>query len=390
LERSPGMRTEDALNFTDNVNRTDIRGRSYVRSGANATGAYTNYTGYTVGNRIYDYEVTFRSVSPYVHSEISPLEKLRLTVGARYDVLGYDFQNGLGGGASTNRNGTSISYYGQGDSGTKAFHRLSPKFGTTYELTKNVSLYGSYNRGFRVPSEGQLFRAGTGTSASLAQERAVVALGLKPIKADQYELGLRGKALGADYSVAAYRLVKHDDIVSMRDTLTNLSYSENAGKTESRGVEATLGRDLPGDLRLETALSYAKHEYKEWRSSTDYSGNEMPAAPRFIGNTRLSWKPVDAFAAQVEWVRMGGYFLQDSNVGTSNAADPRKGVAKYNGHHLLNFRTSYDVCRNASLYIRVLNLADRRYADSASVASNTAVYTPGLPRTFYAGVELKW
>ncbi len=390
LESSPGARREDALNFTDNVNRTDVRGRSYVRSGPNATGAYTNYTGYTVGSRIYDYDVTFRSVSPYVHTEISPVEKLRVTVGARYDVLSYDFQNTMGGEASKNRNGASTSFYGQSDSSTKSFERLSPKLGVTYELTKDSSIYASYNRGFRVPSEGQLFRAGMGANAALAQDRAAAAWGLKPIKADQVELGTRGKALGVDYSLAAYRLVKHDDIVSMRNTLTNLSYSENAGKTESRGVEASLGRELPGGLRLETALSYAKHEYKEWRSTSDFSGKEMPAAPRFLGNTRLSWRPVDLFSAQLEWVRMGGYFLQDSNTGTTSAADPRKGVARYDGHHLLNFRTSYDVCRNASLYARVLNLADRRYADSASVGSNTAVYSPGLPRTFYAGVELKW
>jgi iron complex outermembrane receptor protein len=369
LESSPGTRREDALNLT--------------RTGA---GAYTNYTGYTVGSRIYDYDVTFRSVSPYVHTEISPVEKLRLTAGARYDVLGYDFQNNLGRGASAN--GSAL--YGQSDSTEKSFSRLSPKLGATYELTKNSSIYASYNRGFRVPSEGQLFRAGTGSSAPVAQERAAVALGLKPIKADQFELGTRGKALGLDYSLAAYRLVKHDDIVSLRNTLTNLSYSENAGKTESRGVETSLGRDLPAGLRLETALSYAKHEFRQWRSTTDLSGKEMPAAPRFIGNTRLSWKPVETFSAQLEWVRMGGYYLQDSNAGTTSAADPRKGVARYDGHHLLNFRTSYDVCRSANIYARVLNLADRRYADSASVASNTAVYAPGLPRTFYAGVELKW
>jgi iron complex outermembrane receptor protein len=378
MESSPGSRREDALN---------------MRTTGTGTGAYTNYTGYTVGSRIYDYDVTFRSVSPYVHTEISPVEKLRVTAGARYDMLGYDFENNLSGGASVN----GSARYGQSESTEKSFSRLSPKLGATYELAKNLSVYASYNRGFRVPSEGQLFRAGTGPNtalpaqrAVLAQQRAAAALGLQPIKADQFELGTRGKTLGLDYTLAAYRLMKHDDIVSMRDTSTNLSYSENAGKTESRGLEASLGRELPGGLRVETALSYAKHEYKEWRSTTDFSGNEMAAAPRFIGNTRLTWTPVEAVSAQLEWVRMGGYYLQDSNAGTTSAADPRRGVSRYDGHHLLNLRTSYAVCRNASIYARVLNLADRRYADSASVASNTAVYAPGLPRTFYAGLELKW
>jgi len=114
----------------------------------------------------------------------------------------------------------------------------------------------------------------------------------------------------------------------------------------------------------------------------------MAAAPRFIGNTRLSWTPADKASAQLEWVRIGSYFLQDSNAGTTLGTD--KGVAKYAGYDLFNFRASYELCKNATVFCRVMNLADMRYADSASVSSNMAMYAPGLPRTFYAGLELKW
>jgi outer membrane receptor protein involved in Fe transport len=377
LESSPGTRQEDALNL--------------IKTG---TGAYTNYTGYTLGKRIYDYDVTFQSVSPYLHTEISPVEKLRLTAGARYDVLGYNFQNNLQGRTSLN----GASYYGQADSTSKSFNRFSPKIGATYELTPNSSVYASYNQGFRVPSEGQLFRGGSGTS-TVAQSKAANALLLKPIKAEQFEVGTRGKLLGLDFSLAAYELIKRDDLVSQKDPMTGASISQNAGKTQSRGIELSLGRTIVNRLRLETALSYAHHEYKEWISKNqngsvayDYSGNKMAAAPRFMGNTRLTWTPTEEISAQFEWIRIGSYFLQDSNAGTTTGVD--KGVSKYNGHHLFNFRTSYTLCKNASIFARVMNIADKRYADSASVVANqntyTAVYAPGLPRTFYAGLELKW
>ena len=367
MENSPGSRIEDALNL--------------AKTG---TGAYTNYTGYTVGSRIYDYQVTFQSISPYLHTEISPLERLRLTAGGRYDSLGYDFQNNLPGGASSN----GATKYGQSESGSNWFERFSPKLGATYQLTQSSSVYASFNRAFRVPSEGQLFRAGTATSNTLAQQRAAIALGLKPIKAQQLEFGTRGKLLGFDYTFAAYRLTKNDDIVSMRDTASNLSYSENAGRTQSRGVEGSLSREFLRGLRLETALSYAKHEYIDWKGATDFSGKEMSFAPRFIGNTRLSWNPLDTLSAQLEWIRLGSYFLQDSNAGTTTGVN--KGVAKYNGHDIFNFRTSYDLSKNATIFGRVMNVGDKRYAESATVASNTAVYAPGLPRTFYAGLEFKW
>ncbi len=373
MESSPGTRIEDALNLT--------------KAG---TGAYTNYTGYSVGSRIYDYDVTFKSVSPYLHTEISPLEKLRLTAGVRYDLLGYDFQNNLPSGASSN----GATKYGQSDSTSKSFERFSPKIGATYELAKNASVYASYNQGFRVPAESQLFRGGSNANAAVAQSRAANALLLKPIKAEQFEVGTRGKLLGVDFSLGAYDLIKRDDLVAKRDPGTNASINQNAGKTQSRGVELSLGREMVKGLRIESALSYAKHEYKEWTGRDsggnpfNYAGNEMAAAPRFIGNTRLTWTPTDKASTQFEWVRIGSYFLQDSNLGATTGVD--RGVSKYNGHDLFNFRASYEVCRNATVFGRVMNIADKRYADSASVTSNTAMYAPGLPRTFYAGLELKW
>lgn len=384
LENSPGSRKEDALNFAGF--KQDIR----TGAPSNIAGAYTDYTGYTVGGRIYDYDVTFKSVSPYLHTEISPLEKLRLTAGVRYDALGYDFQNNLQGRTSVN----GTTYYGQANTTSKSFTRFSPKFGATYEITKNSNLYASYNHGFRIPSESQLFRAGSNASATVAQSRADNALLLSPIKADQIELGARTKALGVECTLAVYELIKRNDLVSQKDPATNASINQNAGKTQSRGIELTLGRAIPGNLKIETSLSLAKHEYKEWKGKDsngtpfNYAGNEMASAPRFMGNTRVSWSPTKTVAAQLEWLRIGSYFLQDSNASTTSGID--RGVSKYSGYNLFNFRTSYDISRSASLFARVINLADTRYADSASVSSNTAVYAPGLPRTFYTGLELKW
>ncbi|NBV86872.1 MAG: TonB-dependent receptor, partial [Verrucomicrobia bacterium] len=134
--------------------------------------------------------------------------------------------------------------------------------------------------------------------------------------------------------------------------------------------------------------------FKQWSgkdssgNAFNYAGNEMAAAPRFIGNTRLTWTPLDSVSAQLEWIRIGSYYLQDSNAGTTAGAD--KGVAKYAGYDLFNLRASYDLCKNATVFGRVMNIADKRYADSASVSSSTAVYSPGLPRTFFAGLEVKW
>ena len=361
LDHSPGSRTEDSLDLT--------------RSGS---GANTAFTAYTIGNRIYDYDVTFKSASAYAHGEISPVAPLRLTAGLRYDRIGYDMTNKLASATTT----AGPRLYGQIPAAEVNYEHVSPKLGATLALGPHASLYTSYNHGFRAPSESQLFRAGSAATASDAQAKAELALALKPIKANQFEIGLRGDAQGWTYDVVAYELIKRDDLVSQRDLATNVSTSVNAGRTRHRGIELGLGRSIGDRWRLDAALSYARHTYVDWATATaDFSGKEIESAPRVIANTRVGWTPRDGSTAQLEWVRIGSYWLEAGN-------SPAFG--KYPGHDVFNLRLSQALTKTVSVFGRILNLTDRRYADSASVSSNTPVYSPALPRAYYVGLDATW
>ena len=161
------------------------------------TGASRVFTDYTLGARVYDYDVTYRGASPYVHAELSPTAKLRLTAGLRYDDLRYDFDNTFDAATVTalappGASGGAVRIYGQSADTEANFHRLSPKLGATYAITDNTHVFASYNEGFRAPSEGQLFRPSSATTVPAAVELARSALGLEPIKASQVETGVRG------------------------------------------------------------------------------------------------------------------------------------------------------------------------------------------------------
>jgi iron complex outermembrane receptor protein len=365
LDYSPGSRSEDNLLVT--------------RTG---TGANTVFSAYTLGTRIYDYHVTFRSLSPYIHTEFSPTHALRLTAGLRYDSLHYNMENNLGAGTVQASVFGANRFYGQLSEDRTTFSRLSPKLGATFALNKSTHLYASYNFGFRAPSEGQLYRAGNDTTTANALTRAHLTLGLKPIKADQVELGLRGEIGGWSYNVVAYDLEKKDDLVSQRDLATNVSTNVNAGRTEHRGIEAGVGTQLWDRLRFDTAFSYSRHRYVDWVTATaNFSGRNIENAPKILANTRLTWRPVTAAMFQLEWVRIGSYWLEASN-------SPNFG--KYSGHDLLNLRASYMMTKHVEILARVMNATDKRFADSASVSSNTPVFSPGLPRAIYGGVTVTW
>ncbi|WP_018990042.1 TonB-dependent receptor [Aromatoleum toluclasticum] len=359
LDVSPGSRRENRVNAT-------TRG----------SGASQEFIAYTLGPRIYDYDVEYRGISPYLHGEISPTDRLRLTAGLRYDDMRYTFRNDFAAGVVQ----VGGSFYGQAADTTVSFRRATPKLGATYALSQDTHLFASYNQGFRAPSESQLFRPSRATSRESALALAQSALELDAIRADQIELGVRGVVAGVSYDLVAYDLTKHDDIVSQRDPETTQTITTNAGKTRHRGIELGLGAPLHRAVRIDVSMSYAWHEFESWKTERDdFGGNEQASAPRFMSNTRLTWTPTAAIRTQLEWSRIGSYWLDDAN------------TVKYGGHNLFNLRGNYALNPTWSLFGSIQNLTDKRYAESAQLSTrSTPVYSPGLPRTVIAGVEAKW
>lgn len=359
LDHSPGSRLENRINTT-------ATGSGYTRV----------YTAYTTGARVYDYAVTYQGISPYIHGEFSPVDKLRITAGLRYDQISYKFDNRFG----TTPVQTGTAYYGQVGDGDANFSHLSPKLGATYAVSPALNLFAAYNHAFRAPSEGQLFRPAVASSAIAAVAAAESARNLKPIKVDSLEAGLRGRITPAvSYEASAYYMTKKDDILSSRDPVSNLATATNAGKTSHKGIEIGLGAQLAAMWRVDTAYSYAKHTYENWITKDgDFSGKEMELAPRTIANTRLTFGDAKTGMAQVEWLHFGSWW--------SNAAN----TSKYGGHDLINLRGSYPLYRDLSLFGNVHNVADKRYAESTGVSSGFDTFAPGLPRTFTLGVQAKW
>ncbi len=321
------------------------------------------FTDYTLGDRIYDYEVTFLGVSPYLHAEASPMERLRLTAGLRFDRIGYDYDNRLGA--------LDTGPHRRPASTTVRYAELSPKLGAVLEVGAGASVYASYGRGLRAPSESQLFRQGVAENT----------IALEPVKADNFELGLRGTVGGRlRYEMAAYHMTKKDDIVTFQRADDNRE-TQNAGKTLHRGLEFGLGAELANGLTAELAWSYAKHTYEAWRpdEATDYAGREIESAPRRMGNAALRYEPsfLDGATLTAEWVHLGPYWLDAAN------------TARYDGHDLVHLRASYMVRPGTTLYIRLNNAADTRYAENAGYSNfRGREFAPGLPRTLYAGLQL--
>jgi len=234
------------------------------------------FNSYTVGQRQYQYDVTFKGISPYAQLELVPVPALHLSAGVRFDQLGYDYTNSLAvldTGAHRRPASTSVSY-----------SHVSPKLGVTYDVMPWLNLFAAYRHGFRVPSEEQLFVQGSASNS----------VGLHPVKANSYEAGFRTSGSTVSLEASAYSMDVTDDIVYFYNTATFTSEVSNAGRTRHRGIEAGIKYNPSKQWRIESAYAYVRNRYLQWVTATgsDFSGNEMEAGPRHIANSRVTCAPV--------------------------------------------------------------------------------------------------
>jgi len=332
------------------------------------------YTSYTRGQKIYDYDVTFQAISPYVHVETSPWNKWRFNAGLRYDNMQYDYTNKMADGALVvDPTSTRFPVTYNHPSDTKVdFSHFSPKLGATYTFNDALNGFASYRHAFRAPSEGQIFRPGSNDSS----------LDLDPVKVDSYEIGLRGNPVKSiDYEVSIYYMTKEDDLVTYEDPITEDRTTVNAGETLHRGIEFGLNSELSADWKLSLSYARNKHTFENWiERGTDFSGNEIQSAPEEVANTRVTYAPLllHGGRAELEWVHLGEYWMDQSN------------TEKYDGHDLFNLRVNYFASKKFETFVRLMNVGDKTYATSASYSRGAATFAPGMPRTLYAGAEYKF
>jgi iron complex outermembrane receptor protein len=329
------------------------------------TGMNLSYSNANASNPkgVRNYQADINNTAFFGQWEFSPLQKTRVVIGARADNISYDYTNTLSPAGSANFGAANES---------RSFSHVSPKLGATYALGKDSSVYSNLSQGFTPPEVSQLYGK-TGVPD------------LSPATYNNYELGLRMAFLDGALKLdtAVYRLDGRDTIVSYTIAPGN-SENRNAGRTRSQGLELGLNYDAGMfDARLATTLASHKYEKYQVSGSLDYSGKQMPQAPSDITTAEIGYKPVTGARIALELVHQGEYWMNNAN------------TVRYAGHTLLNLRGSYLVAKGWEVWLQARNLADTRYADSASssysgvgayVPDTQNQYTPGAPRSVMLGV----
>ncbi|TNE39862.1 MAG: TonB-dependent receptor [Alphaproteobacteria bacterium] len=306
----------------------------------------------------YDYDVTAKSASPYVHTEWQLSDDTKLVAGLRLDVTRYDYDN--------KADVVTVGRFQRIADRSDTFTTLTPKLGITQAVADEVNLFARYARGQRAPQTTDLYRL------QIKQEVGEI----KSELLDSIEVGARDAIGAVTWEVTAFAMKKKNFFFRDSD-----GFNVPDGRTKHWGVEVSGKAPLSEALSLAGTLTYAEHTYDfdnlvAANSTEDIvKGNLIDTAPKWLGNLRLAWSPSDQFRSELEWVHMGKYFTDGANTNS------------YDGHDLLNLRAFWDVTETVTLYGRIENLTDERYADRADFAFGNDRYFPGEERSFFVGLR---
>lgn len=310
----------------------------------------------------YDYTVKALVLAPYIHSEWKLTPATLLSAGLRFEYTRYDYTNHAPNGdfGRFRRIPSTVDEYGD----------LTPKIGLLHIFNENVTGYLNLARGARAPQTTDVYRLQT----------QQVPGEMKSETLDSIEVGARGAFGALRYETNLFYMEKSNFHFRAADGL-NVSN----GKTDHLGIEVEIAAPLAFGFDIAAAGTYARHRYAFDKvigggsTETIRDGDDVDTAPRTIGGLRLGYNFHEGAArAELEWIHMGSYWMDAAN------------TVKYDGHDIFNLRLDYQATENLSLFGKLTNILDRRYADRADFAFGTERYFPGEDRGLILGGTVRF
>jgi iron complex outermembrane recepter protein len=357
-------RITGGADFTHSDQQSDSSTMSLQPTTPQPVARFTSYGNQTKND---SYDVSVNAVAPYLQLESSPVERLRLLAGGRYDAIMYD---------ATGKNSHSVS-------GSRDFNEATFRVGAIYDIVKELNVFANYTQGFLAPGAEQLYTAPSYHTAAGLKSAANGTL--NPEKAQGCEVGLRSSfwEKRARFDVSYYDMTVRDKIVrnSTETNSLNALYSyQNAARTSNRGVELLASVTPVEMLRLTVAYTHSRNVYDEY-NGMNVNGNLLPRAPKNHLNARLALLPVKGLEVELEVDEVTRQYADDAN------------TMAYSRPTLVNLRARYDL-QSWSFWAHLLNVTNQSYASyvtqSTTATTPTASYYPGEPLTFYLGASYKW
>lgn len=297
----------------------------------------------------YDREATLNNVATFgqVTWQVHPL--FQPSLGLRWDRFTGNCQRL---GAETGGNACT---------GMKTVSHTSPKLGLSSQVHERVTLRTSWSEGFALPSDFAKYALG--------------AAHLEPNIFRQTEVGVQLRP-GANWwlDMAAYRMVSSQEIRNL-----GAGVYENFGGTIRKGFEVQAIWTPVDALELRWTYGRAQSRVAQ-NGNASLIGKQVTAVPRYTSTLQVRWDMSAQWAVHGTLRHVGKMAVNADNSLWSQAY----GVTDVGVQYKL---PSGIGLQDGVLSLKVLNVADKKYASSTSVIGGQHLVAPGAPRTVMLGLN---
>ncbi|PWE47707.1 TonB-dependent receptor [Pseudomonas prosekii] len=239
---------------------------------------------------------------------------------------------------------------------TKTWHRLSPKFGTTYSFNDHYTWYGQYAEGFRTPTAKALY----GRFENLSGGYQVAPNpDLEPEKSKSYETGLRGQFDAGTFDLAVF-YNKYRDFID--ENAITPGYSETTFQTNNIKHATIKGVELKGRLNLDTLGAptglYSQGSLAYLYGRNDDSGEPLNSVNPLTGVFGLGYDQ-DNYGALLSWTLVKRKDRVDSS--SFKTPDGTSTQFKTPGYGVLDLAGFYKVTDDVTLNAGLYNLTNKKY-----------------------------
>jgi len=330
-------------------------------------------TGSVEGNQLSHYKERRYYYNIFAEADYEISKKTTISIGLNLNKTSYNLKDKF-----------PVSIENKDQSGSYNYKDIvSPKFGISHLLTKQISLFSSVSHGFSpISLQETLLPDGQINTA------------MKPETGWNYEIGTRGTFLTNrfKFNASMYRLDVKNLLVPRR-TAEDQFIGVNAGKTQHDGLELAVNYKWLDQekISISTFLNYTLNHYifTDFIDDTkDFSGNELTGVPSDIFNAGIDFQTLFGFYGNINYQFVSSMPITDSNSLYSD------------NYNLINLKIGYQTNLTKKLklntFLGVNNVFNEFYASQILInasgfgGSAPRYYYPGNPVNYYAGINLSY
>lgn len=330
----------------------------------------TGYAAMPLINILNSRKIDLNSDGHAVFGQVSlkAAKNMEFTGGLRFDHISRKFKINL----NNTFNPAMMPATSQSFDDTQSFDELLPSFSVKYNTSSDTMGYFSVAKGYKA-----------GNYSLLAD--SMYNLEYKSEYTMNYEIGVKSSLLNNSLllDVTLFLINWTDQQVEVQGYPN--SYTNNAGKSKSSGLEVNITARPIQNLKFNFAFGSTNAEFEEYGYDTfdssgntvgheDYSGKIIPNVPAYTYNLSATYRMLDKLFTRAELQGIGDFYFDADN------------TEKQEAYQLVNAQIGYEM-ENFDFYIRGRNLADQTYATRGFIMNNTVYGRVGDPQTIEVAIN---